>query len=350
VASATYTIQQQAATPSFSPGGGSYASSVSVTISSATSGASIYYTTDGSTPTTSSTAYTGAISLTQTTTLKAIAAASGLTNSDVASATYTIQQPAATPVFSPAAGTYVASVSVTITDATPGAAIHYTTDGSTPSPASTLYTGAIAVTQTTTLKAIAVASGMAESDIASATYTIQQQVAAPVISPAGGTYVGSVSVTITDATPGAAIFYTTDGSTPTTSSTPYTGALNLTQTTTLRAIAAASGMANSNVSSAGYTIQAATPVISPASGTYVGSVTVTLSAGTGATIYYTTDGSTPTTSSANTPARSRSPSRRPSRRSRPPPARSTAPWRAPRTRSRPPRRRSARPPAPTSRR
>src|SRR6266567_700175 len=80
------------ATPTFSPGGGTYTGSVTVSISDAISGATIYYTTDGSTPTTSSAVYTGALTFTQTTTLKAMAAASGMTNSAVASATYTIQQ------------------------------------------------------------------------------------------------------------------------------------------------------------------------------------------------------------------------------------------------------------------
>jgi hypothetical protein len=95
-ASATYTVQQQVAPPTFSPGGGTYSGSVTVTISDATSGATIHYTTDGSTPTTSSAVYSGALTFTQTTTLKAMAAASGMTNSAVASATYTIQQPSLT--------------------------------------------------------------------------------------------------------------------------------------------------------------------------------------------------------------------------------------------------------------
>ena len=59
--------------PTFLPDGGTYQQSVEVTMSCVTAGASIYYTTDGSTPTTSSTRYSGAITLTETTTLKAIA-------------------------------------------------------------------------------------------------------------------------------------------------------------------------------------------------------------------------------------------------------------------------------------
>src|SRR6266568_5058134 len=218
------------ATPTFSPGGGTYTGSVTVTISDATSGATIHYTIDGSTPTTSSPVYGGALTFTQTTTLKAMAAASGMTNSGVASATYTVQQQVATPAFSPGGGTYTGSVTVTISDATSGATIHYTTDGSTPTTSSAVYSSALTFTQTTTLKAMAAASGMTDSAVASATYTIQQQVATPAFSPGGGTYTGSLTVTISDATSGATIHYTTDGSTPTTSSPVYGGALTFTQT------------------------------------------------------------------------------------------------------------------------
>jgi GH18 family chitinase len=79
------------AAPSFSPGGGSYTAAQSVTITTATSGASIRYTLDGSTPTsTSGTLYSGPVTIASTATLKAIAYASGLTNSPITSATYTI--------------------------------------------------------------------------------------------------------------------------------------------------------------------------------------------------------------------------------------------------------------------
>src|SRR6266699_195254 len=290
------------ATPTFSPGGGTYTGSVTVIISDAISGATIYYTTDGSTPTTSSAVYTGALTFTQTTTLKAMAAASGMTNSAVASATYTIQQQqVATPTFSPGGGTYAGLVAVTISDATSGATIYYTTDGSTPTTSSAVYIGPLTFTQTTTRKAMAAATGMTNSGVASATYTVQQPVATPTFSPGGGTYPGSVTVSISDASSGATIYYTTDGSTPTTSSAVYTGALTFTQTTTLKAMAAASGMTNSGVASATYTVQqpVATPTFSPGGGTYTGSVTVSINdASSGATIYYTTNGSTPTTSSA----------------------------------------------------
>src|SRR5258707_7618093 len=79
----------------------------------------IYYTTDGSTPTTSSAVYAGALTFTQTTTLKAMAAASGMTNSAAASATYHMQQPhVATPTFSAAGWAYIRQVTAVISETT----------------------------------------------------------------------------------------------------------------------------------------------------------------------------------------------------------------------------------------
>ena len=76
--------------PTFNPPPGSYSGVQSVTISSTTANATIYYTTDGSTPTTSSTKYSGPISVGMTETLSAIAAANGLSNSPIASGVYTV--------------------------------------------------------------------------------------------------------------------------------------------------------------------------------------------------------------------------------------------------------------------
>src|SRR3989442_3455742 len=132
VTSATYAMRVVA--PTFNPAGGSFVGSVTVTLSTTTSGATIYYTTDGSTPTTASSAYTGPVPLTTTTTLKAMAAASGMSNSSVTSATYTIVQPAAPPTFNPAGGTVLGSVAVTMNTATDRATNYLTTDGSTPAP------------------------------------------------------------------------------------------------------------------------------------------------------------------------------------------------------------------------
>jgi kumamolisin len=88
VASATYTLV--AATPSFSPAPGNYASPLSVSILDATPNSTIYYTTDNSNPTTSSAVYTAAIPVNAATTIKAMATAAGFGNSSVATGAYTI--------------------------------------------------------------------------------------------------------------------------------------------------------------------------------------------------------------------------------------------------------------------
>ena len=308
-----YTINQTAVQqPTFSPAAGTYTTPQSVTLSDATSGAAIYYTLDGSIPTTSSALYSGAITVSTTTTIKAIAAANGYITSGVVSGTFTITPPAATPTFSPAAGSYTTPQSVTLSDATPGAAIYYTLDGSAPTTSSTLYAGAITVSATTTIKAIAIASGYSQSGIASATFVVTPTAAIPTFSPAAGTYNTPQSVILSDTTSGAAIYYALDGSTPTTSSTLYAGAITVSTTATIKAIAIANGYGQSGIASATFTITppAATPTFSPAAGTYTTPQSVILSDATsGAAIYYTLDGSTPTASSRST--RGQSPSARP---------------------------------------
>jgi hypothetical protein len=261
-------VSPTATAPTLSPVGGTYTSAQTVSLADTTPGAAIYYTTDGSTPTTASATYTAAITVSATTTVKAIAVASGYTTSPVSSATYAISTPtAATPTFAPAAGSYTAAQSVTLADTTSGASIYYTTDGTTPTTTSAKYAAAITVSATTTVKAIAAAAGFANSAVSSATYTISVRTAtAPTVSPAAGTYTSAQAVTLADSTPGAVIYYTTDGSTPTTASAVYSGALSINATTVIKAIAVASGYANSAVTSATYTISASgAPVSTPVS-------------------------------------------------------------------------------------
>ena len=165
---------QTVATPTFSPAGGTYTTTQNVTIACSTAGSTIRYTLNGSEPTSSSTVYTGAIAIASTTTVKAKAFASGMTDSQTASATYTINKAdtTANPVFSPAAGTYYGNLNVTLTCSTSNATIRYTTDGSTPTSSSKVYTSAIALAATTTIKAYATASGLKDSSVVTATYTI----------------------------------------------------------------------------------------------------------------------------------------------------------------------------------
>lgn len=182
-------------TPTFTPAPGTYTSAQWVTLSAAT-GATIYYTTDGSTPTTAMRTYVSPIQVGLTTTIKAMAVATGYDYSAVASGTYTIQAPegqVADPAFvDPQPGTYSTcdgSLPVFLTVATAGAAIHYTVDGSTPSSSSDVVQnrrpwedtvwGWVDVAQdfqglgtTTTIKAIGTKSGLSDSNVVEGTYTV----------------------------------------------------------------------------------------------------------------------------------------------------------------------------------
>jgi hypothetical protein len=79
---------------------------------------------------------------------------------------------AATVGLSPAPGIYTTAQLVTLTDSTPGAVIHYTTNGTTPTTSSPVYSAALSVSATTTIKALATASGYSTSLIVIGTYTI----------------------------------------------------------------------------------------------------------------------------------------------------------------------------------
>ncbi len=176
---------------------------------------------------------------------------------------------ASLPIFAPPSGTYSSAQSVTISDSIAGASIYYTTDGSTPTTASAVYTGPINLTSTGSINAIATAPGYSVSAVASAMYTISIPVAAtPALSLSAGTYSGPQSVTISDSTPGAIIYYTTDGSTPTTSSSVYSAAISVSASETIQAMAAAPGYTNSGVAAAAYTINtiSSTPLVNYSSG------------------------------------------------------------------------------------
>lgn len=95
---------------------------------------------------------------------------------------------------------------------------------------------------------------------------VEPQASAPTFSPAGGTYTSAQSVTISDSTSGATIYYTTDGTTPTTSSSVYSSPINVSSTVTIEAIATASGYSTSPVSSTTYTISSSSGSESPYNG------------------------------------------------------------------------------------
>jgi len=283
VGSAAYIINlPTAATPTFAPPGGSYTTPQTVTLADTTSGAGIYYTTNGTAPTTASTKYAAPFTVNSTETIKAIAVASNYIQSGVGAATYTITlPPTAKPSFSPAGGVFNAAPIVTLTDATANAAIYYTTDGTNPTINSAKYNKGIPVQATETIKVIAIAPNHSASSVASATYTLTlPPTATPAFAPPGGGYASSQLVQITDLTSGAAIYYTIDGSIPTTSSSKYAKAIAVSTSETLSAIAIAPGHQTSSVATAKYTFAPVVKSISitPAAPTVVSGQAVQLKA------------------------------------------------------------------------
>ena len=391
------------ATPALSPSPGSYHSIQTVVIGDATPGAVIYYTTDGTPPTTSSAVYSAPLLVNSTSTIQAIATAPNLTNSAVASGTYTL-----TPIgVSPAEAANIVGI---VTDGSPvanggldtfgdalsgvllgtsltwsGQTFALGTSGTTnatsnttiPIPAgsygsvsllalgvngnqrnqtftvnytdgtSSVFTQSVSdwyspssnpgesiaikmpyrVTQNGSLDSVsgpvylygytfAVNSAKFVASLtlpanrnvvvfavnASPNIIAAPIVAAPSFTPSPGVFSSAQTVTISDATTGAQIFYTTDGSQPTAASNAYSTPLPITGATTLSAIAIEPGYTNSPTTVGVYTINLpqTTPVpsLNPAPGSYAGPVSVTLAdANAGASIYYTTDGSIPTVNS-----------------------------------------------------
>ena len=164
---------------------------------------------------------------------------------------------AATPTFTPAPGAFPSAQPVTLSDTTAGAVIHYTTNGATPTTNSPVYSNGtpIQVTSTTTIQAIAVASGSNNSAIAAGTYFLTGAPTAvtPTFTPAPGTYTSGQSVSVSDTTPGAVIYYSTNGTPPSLVFNP-SSPIQVTATTTIQAYAVASGYNNSPVTSGTYTI------------------------------------------------------------------------------------------------
>ncbi len=128
------------------------------------------------------------------------------------------------------------------------------------------------------------------------TFTITrtiETVATPTFTPAAGTYTSIQNVTIACDTQGAVIHYTTDGSEPTANSPVYSGAIEVAQNMTIKAIAMKDGWNPSQMASAEYVInlpQLAAPTFSPAAGTYTEAQTVTITAENDAAIEYSIDG------------------------------------------------------------
>jgi hypothetical protein len=167
--------------------------------------------------------------------------------------------PAAEPTYSPNGGLFTNSVNVTLSSATGGSTIYYTTDGTTPTTnsASVASGSSIALTQpyTNSVRAFAKLAGYIDSSIStSAVFVIvpMSAASAPTYSPNGGTFSNSVVVTLASTTPGSTIYYTTNGTAPTTNSAYVAGGSSITlsrpYSNSVRAFAKSSGYLNSPIS------------------------------------------------------------------------------------------------------
>jgi hypothetical protein len=286
----TLTSTSTVAMPTITPNGGSFTGPVQVSLASATSGAVIRYTLDGSTPGTSSTQYTGAFALGASATVKARAFKSGMTDSAVASATFTV---------SGTSQLVVTPTSVTFTGTVGGAfpppqtlqiavapGVSWSTFDTMPFcdalPISGTGPGTVTLTPHTANRPagtytdqITVSSPGSPSVVVPVTLTLTSTstVATPTIAPNGGSFTTSVSVSLACSTSGATIRYTLDGSTPTTSSALYGGAISLSNSATVRARAFKSGMTDSAVASATFTVSGTSQlVVTPTSVTFAGTV------------------------------------------------------------------------------
>jgi alpha-tubulin suppressor-like RCC1 family protein len=286
------------ATPVFSGAGpGTYGSPRTIVITSATPGATVRYTTNGATPTESDPVVPGGgVLVDRSMTLSARAFLTGSPASYVTSATYAmnVDVPSATPGY----GTYTSPQTVTLSTTSPGADLRYTLDGSEPTIASPLYTTPLLISTGLTLNVKGFRDGWTLSGTRSVTYTFNfGTLDAPTMTPVGGTYTSDQTVTLT-AQSGAQIRYTTNGITPSSSSTLYASPLTINATTTLKARAFRPDWTASGTTTGVYTMQVATPTLSIPSGEYAPGELVTVTSATpGATIRYTLNGATPTATS-----------------------------------------------------
>ena len=151
-----------------------------------------------------------------------------MSDSAIAQASFTIIQTVATPTITPDGGMIDDVDTITLTTTTDGATIHYTTNGNDPTDASTDLQRSFHSAADATVKAFAVKSGLNDSAMASATFTVTQtRVTTPIISPNGGTINDNDAITITTTTAGATIHYTTDGNDPTDASPIYSTPFSL---------------------------------------------------------------------------------------------------------------------------
>lgn len=309
---------------------GNYPSAIQVTLSASGNSTpiKIYYTTNGSTPTSASTLYTGAITVSSNTTIKAVAIDAQNRSSSVATAVYTIGVQPGLTVYFKKPDSWGSAVKIYYWNVSPANAVSVVAwPGATMTYNSTTQWYAYTLANTVSANMIFNDGTNQTADLTRNTtgwykdgqwYSSNPEIVnnAPVLSvtPAGPqTFVTSIAVNMSatdDSGVTPTIYYTIDGSTPSTSSTSAVGNASLTfsASTTLKVMAVDGTGLASAVQTHSYTkyVNAAPVVtVSPAGPqTFASSITAALSgtddSGVTPTLYYTVDGSTPSTSSTST--------------------------------------------------
>lgn len=226
--------------PEISPDSSVVSWPLSVTISCATEGAEIRYTTDGSEPTAESPIYRR-FRISERTTVKAVAIKNGAM-STVSVAEYAIGQ-CSNPIITPASGASFewAGQEVSIAwepDAADNGVLRYTTDGSDPTADSPIYSGPFTIDDSTVVKAKAFGDQYFDSAVVTANLTrVWANVATPTITAASSFTGSETKVSLSCATPGVTIYYTLNGSDPNSHSTRYMGPFYVTDSCTVKAYA-----------------------------------------------------------------------------------------------------------------
>jgi hypothetical protein len=290
----TYVEYGEAGTPSnpapapiITPLEGIYAGFVLVTL---TGDGSIYYTLDGSVPTAQNgTAYSEPFFVTATALVRARQYMDGATPGLIADSYYTIIPLAVST--DPEAGQYLASVEVALVANSEDAEVRFTLDGSTPTSGSTLYVAPIDVEVNTTIKAISIDPPAANSAVFEFDFDIQALT--PTVAPASGTFINEQAVVFTNPNPLGQVWASLNGG-----AFEVVTSETFTEITSYVAEVRADEYVTSEQVSGVVNIQCAAATFEPAAGTYEEPFELTINTTTsGSTIYYTLDGSTPTTDS-----------------------------------------------------
>ncbi len=297
VVSSTAASFLKPANPIFNPLSGTiFESSLSVSISCPTEGATIHYTTNGSIPTAESPEYRR-FRITGKTTVKAVAVVGGML-SDIVTAEYALGQ-RATPTISLAdGGEFSHSNQVVAIQWNDDGVLRYTLDGSEPTAGSPIYVGPFTINDSTTIKAKGFSDTFFDSPVVTASVTrVWENMTPPVIGVAA-TFTGTrTEVVISSEMDGATIFYTLDDSEPNSDSTRYTGPFYVTDSCTIKAYAAMPDYLDSVVVTAVVTRAwetVATPRIEATSPFTGSKAKVVLSCATeGALVRYTLNGNDP---------------------------------------------------------